>query len=132
MGLPGSRGARYVPFVQAMPGRSNSWWISPAIPTIANVVLAALWGFSAIGGWGDAAFCGEEERHDPGCGAGFDDAVRYSAPVAVLAAAVAVTAWSMPGVRRRPDRLDALLSVAALLWVLAEGVLFVGGYLAKP
>ncbi|WP_433466766.1 hypothetical protein [Spirillospora sp. CA-128828] len=118
--------------MQAMPGRSNGWRVSPAIPTIANCVLAGLWAFSALGGWGDAAFCGEDERHDPGCGAGFDDAVRFSAPVAVIATAVAVTAWAMPGIRHRPDRLDALLTVAAFVWILAEGVLFVGGYLAKP
>ena len=132
MGLHGSRGPGYRPFVQAAPGRANSWWISPAIPTIANGALAVLWFFSALGGWGDAAFCGEDDRHDPGCGAGFDDAVRLSSPVALLAAAVAVTAWAAHGVRRRPGRLDALLTVAAFVWVLAEAVLFVGGYLAKP
>lgn len=115
-----------------MSGSPNGWWISPAIPTIANCALAVLWAFSALGGWGDAAFCGEDEARDPGCGAGFDDAVRLSAPVAVIAAAVAVTAWSMPGVRRRPRRLDVTLTVAAFAWVVAEGVLFVGGYLAKP
>lgn len=115
-----------------MPRRSDSWWVSPAIPTIANCVLAVLWAFSALGGWGDAAFCGEGAKRDPGCGAGFDDAVRVSAPAAVIAAIVAVTAWSVPGVRRRPDRLDALLTGAAFVWVLAEGILFIGGYLAKP
>jgi len=117
-----------------MPGRTNRWWISPAIPTIANCVLAALWFFSALGGWGDAAFCGEDDRRDPGCGADFDDAVRLSSPVALLAAAIALTAWAVHvhTVRRRPERLDALLTVAAFVWVLAEAVLFVGGYLAKP
>ncbi|MEV3925935.1 hypothetical protein [Actinomadura coerulea] len=118
--------------MQAMSGRPNSWWISPAIPTIANCALAVLWAFSALGGWGDAAFCGEDEGRDPGCAAGFQDAVRISAPAAAIAAAVAVTAWSMPVVRRRVRRLDAALTVAAFLWVIAEGVLFIGGYLAKP
>ncbi|TDC17451.1 hypothetical protein [Actinomadura bangladeshensis] len=114
-----------------MPARANGWWISPAVPTIANCALAALWFFSAIGGWGDAAFCGEDGRHDPGCGAGFDDAVRLSTPVAAMALAVAVTAWAMQRVRRRPGLLDASLTVAAFIWVLAEAVLFVGGHLAK-
>ncbi|MFA1551900.1 hypothetical protein [Actinomadura chokoriensis] len=118
--------------MQATPGRANSWRISPAIPTIANCALAVLWFFSALGGWGDAAFCGEDDRHDPGCGAGFDDAVRLASPVAVLAAAIAVSAWAVPGVRRRPDRLDVFLTVAAFVWVFAEAVLFVGGYLAQP
>jgi hypothetical protein len=115
-----------------MPGRSSSWWISPAIPTTANCVLAALWFFSAFGGWGETAVCGEDDRRDPGCGAGFDDAVRISSPVAVLAALIAAAAWTLPAARRSPDRLDALLTVAAFVWILAEGVLFVGGYLAKP
>ncbi|WP_344898652.1 hypothetical protein [Actinomadura meridiana] len=114
-----------------MPGRTNGWWISPAIPTIANVVLAVLWTFSALGGWGDAAFCGEGDQHDAACGTGFVHAVQVSAPLAALAAIVAVTAWSMPSVRRRPDRLDALLTMAAFVWILAEGILFIGGYLAK-
>jgi hypothetical protein len=43
-----------------------------------------------------------------------------------------LVSWSLPGVRRRPRRLDALLTAAAALWVLAEAILFVGGYLAKP
>jgi hypothetical protein len=132
MGLHGFRIARYRPFVQVMPERANGWWISPAIPTIANCVLAALWFFSALGGWGDAAFCGEDDRRDPGCSAGFDDAVRLSAPVALLAVGLVAAAWALHGIRRRPGRLDALLTVAAFVWVLAEAVLFVGGYLAKP
>jgi len=115
-----------------MPGRSNGWWISPAIPTIANAVLAVLWGFSALGGWGDTAFCGDADQHDPGCGDDFGFAVRLSIPFAVLAALIGVAAWSLPRVRHNPARLDALLTVGAFLWVLAEGVLFVGGYLAKP
>jgi hypothetical protein len=132
MGLHGSLEARYLPFVQAMPGRTYGLWISPAIPTIANCALAALWFFSALGGWGDAAFCGQDDGHDPGCGADFDDAVRLSAPVAVVAAAMAVSAWALHGIQRRPGRLDAFLTVAAIVWVLAEALLFVGGYLAKP
>ncbi|MEU8347634.1 hypothetical protein AB0C74_38545 [Spirillospora sp. NPDC048832] len=118
--------------MQAMPDRSNSWRISPAIPTIANCALAALWFFSALGGWGDAAFCGEDDGHDPGCGAGFTDAVRLSSPLALLATAIAITAWAARTIRRWPDRLDAFLTVAAIIWVLAEAVLFIGGYLAKP
>ena len=118
--------------MQATSGRSNGWRISPAIPTIANCVLAALWAFSALGGWGDAAFCGEDGQRDPECGASFENAVRVSAPLAALALIAAAVAWTMPGVRRKPDRLDAVLTIAAFVWILAEGVLFIGGYLAKP
>jgi hypothetical protein len=115
-----------------MSGRSNGWWISPAVPTIANCVLAALWGFSAIGGWGTDAFCGEADQRDVTCVGDFDLAVWLSLPPAALATLVAVTAWALPGVRRRPNRLDAYLTLAALIWVVAEAILFIGGYLAKP
>ncbi|MFG2006780.1 hypothetical protein ACGFNU_47305 [Spirillospora sp. NPDC048911] len=118
--------------MQAMPGRSNGWWISPAIPTIANAVLATLWAFSALGGWGDAAFCGDADEHDAACGADFDIAVRFSVAPAGLAAMIALAAWALPHVRRNDDRLDALLTVAAFIWVFAEGVLFIGGLVAKP
>ena len=118
--------------MQAMPGRSNGWWISPAIPTIANCALALLWFFSALGGWGDAAFCGDNDAHDPSCGAAFKDAVLFSIPVALVATTLAVAAWAMPTVRHNAGRLDALLTVAAVVWILAEGVLVIGGYLAQP
>ncbi|WP_433333058.1 hypothetical protein [Spirillospora sp. CA-294931] len=114
-----------------MSGRQNGWWISPAIPTIANCLLALLWGFSAYGGWGDAAFCGEAEARDPVCSSDFELAVLFSVPPAVLAAAIAVAAWALPSTRHRPDRLDALLTIAAIVWILAEGILFIGGYVAK-
>lgn len=115
-----------------MPGRSNGWWISPAIPTIANCLLAALWGFSALGGWGDAAFCGEAEEHDLNCSAAFDDAVLVSAIPGLSAVVMAVGAWVLPRVRRDADRLDGMLTAAAVVWIVAEAVLFVGGYLAQP
>ncbi|MQY04303.1 hypothetical protein [Actinomadura macrotermitis] len=114
-----------------MPGRPDGWWISPAIPTIANGVLALLWGFSALGGWGDAAFCGESGLYDRACGDHFRIAVLASAPVAAVAALLAVAAWLVPSLRRRPDRLDSVLATAALIWVLAEGILFIGGYFVR-
>src|SRR5687767_2042142 len=106
-----------------MPRRPNGWWISPAIPTVANVALGALWAFSTVGGWGEAAFCGEGEGRDPGCVAEFDDAVLASILPAALAFALAVSAWSLPRVRRNAGRLDALLIGAAFLWIAAEAVL---------
>ncbi|MFC5754940.1 hypothetical protein [Actinomadura rugatobispora] len=117
--------------MQVISERPNGWRISPALPTIANALLAVLWGFSTLGGWGEAAFCGEAGRLDTVCAAAFEPAVALSVPPALLAIAVVMISWSLPGVRHRPQRLDALLTVAAALWVLAEGILFVGGYLAK-
>jgi hypothetical protein len=118
--------------VQVISERSNGWWVSPALPTIANCLLAVLWGFSTVGGWGEAAFCGTAARRDASCAADFEPAVMLSIAPAALAAALAATSWALPGIRRSPQRLDALLTVAAAMWVVAEGVLFVGGYLAKP
>jgi hypothetical protein len=117
--------------VQASPGRQNRWWISPAIPTIANVALAVLWAFSALGGWATAAFCGEDSAARD-CTDGVDLAATVSAVPAVVAAALALGSWLAPSVRRDPDRLDGMLSLAAVGWVVAEAILFVGGYLAKP
>lgn len=116
--------------MQASPGRQNRWWISPAIPTIANVTLAVLWAFSAFGGWGTAAFCGDEATGD--CADGVGLAAAVSAVPAAIAAALALGAWLSPAVRRDRDRLDGLLSLAAAGWLLAEAIAFVGGYLAKP
>jgi uncharacterized BrkB/YihY/UPF0761 family membrane protein len=123
---------RYFPVVEAMPERSNAWWISPVIPTIANCALAVLWIFSTVGGWGVAAFCGSGDQRNTTCAADVNTAVIISMPPALLAAAIAVLSWAIPGVRRRADRLDAFLIVAAAVWILAEGILFVGGYVAKP
>jgi hypothetical protein len=118
--------------VQVISERPNGWWVSPALPTIANGLLAVLWGFSTAGGWGKAAFCGEDAQRDLVCASDFDLAVMLSLPPALLAATMVLVSWSVPGVRRRPQRLDALLTVAAAIWVVAEGILFIGGYAAKP
>jgi hypothetical protein len=117
--------------VQASPGRQNRWWISPAIPTIANVALAVLWGFSAFGGWGTAAFCGADAVAED-CANGVGLAAGVSAMPAAIAAALALGSWLSPAIRRDPDRLDGLLSLAAAGWLIAGAIVFVGGYLAKP
>jgi hypothetical protein len=118
--------------VQASPGRRHGWWISPAIPAIANITLAVLWAFSAFGGWGSTAFCGDDAVAPSACADGVDLAAGVSAVPASAAAALALASWLLPGLRRDPDRLDGLLSLAAIGWLVAEVILFVGGYLAKP
>ncbi len=117
--------------MQASSGRQNRWWISPAIPAIANVALAVLWAFSAFGGWWAAAFCGDDTVPQD-CADGVDLAAAVSGGPAALAAALALGSWMLPGVRRDPDRLGGLLSLAAVGWLVAEAILFIGGYLAKP
>jgi len=108
--------------------QQNGWWISPAIPTIANVLLGVLWGFSAFGGWGRTAFC----QHDPTCSDDFNSAIAVSVVPAVLAALLALSSWLLPVVRRDPALLDTLLTIGALTWVVAQGVLFIGGYIVQP
>jgi hypothetical protein len=127
---------RYVPGVRGSPGRQNNgWWVSPAIPTVANVVLSVLWVFTTLGGWGRTAFCGtgvNDSTLDTSCSDGFDTAIAVSAVPAFLALALIAFAWTAPLVRRDPRLLDALLTIAALTWLLAEGVLFIGGWMAQP
>jgi hypothetical protein len=67
---------------------------------------------------------------DAACSQGFMDAVHWSLIVVVPAVLLAAGAWTF--VRQNTDRLDLLLTISALLWVAAEGILFVGGYLAQP
>lgn len=111
--------------------RNDGWWISPAIPTVANAVLGALWGFSTFGGWGRTAFCSNDSALNMGCSGGFNTAILVSAVPASLALALVVVSWASPAIRRDLHLLDALLSIAALTWLLAEGVVFIGGWLAQ-
>lgn len=91
-----------------------------------------LWGFSTFGGWGAAAFCGRRDHGvDAQCAARMDDAVTVSAVPAALAAAIALTGWATPRIRRNADRFDGLLTASALVWVVAEVVFFVGGLIAQ-
>ena len=99
---------------------------------IANAVLAVLWGFSAFGGWGRTAFCTSDSGSmDAGCSGSFTTVAVVSAVPAFLALMLSTVSWAFPAVRRDPHLLDALLTIAALTWLLAEGVLFVGGWIAQ-
>ncbi|MEW2359855.1 hypothetical protein [Spirillospora sp. NPDC029432] len=118
--------------MQVTPERMSGWWISPALPTVANCLLAALWAFSTAGGWGEAAFCADAGALGGECADAVRTAILFSVPPAALAAMIVLTSWALPRVRRHPARLDALLTCAAALWILAEGIVFVGGYIAKP
>ncbi|MBE1533538.1 hypothetical protein [Actinomadura algeriensis] len=117
--------------MQVAPRRTGEWWISPAIPAVANAALVALWIFTAFGGWGEQAFCGVGGAHDPTCATGFENAVLASLAVVVPAVAITVAALALRRVRHHPDRLGMMLAASAFLWVSAEGILFLGGYLAQ-
>lgn len=102
--------------------------VSPAIPLVANAALAVLWWFSAFGGWGDLAFCGESGPRDPECLQGMDTAATVSLVPAGLALAVAAVSLAVPRVRRDIGRLDLMLTVSAFIWIVAEAILFFSGY----
>ncbi|MCW2902467.1 MAG: hypothetical protein JWO67_4732 [Streptosporangiaceae bacterium] len=100
---------------------------------MANCALAALWGFSTVGGWGEAAFCGKKGAIPEGpCAAGLEDAVAVSTAPAALAVVIALSAWALPRIRRHDSRLEGVLTVSAFIWLAAEGVLFIGGMLSQP
>ncbi|MFD1939160.1 MULTISPECIES: hypothetical protein [Nonomuraea] len=98
--------------------------ISPVIPTVASLLLAALWGLSVFAGWGLEAFCTDGET-SVACAERLDSVSTLSGLFAVLAAFLTVSAWLFPA------RFAVLIGSAVLAWVIAEGVLFVGGMLAQ-
>jgi hypothetical protein len=100
--------------------------ISPVIPTVANLLLAALWGFSVFAGWGLEAFCSES-----GCVDRMGGVARASALFAAVAACCTAGAWLAPGARRDKGRFTALMVAAVIAWVVAEGILFVGGMIVR-
>jgi hypothetical protein len=97
-------------------------WMSPQIPTIASLLLAALWGLSVFAGWGLEAFCADP---DPGsdCAARLDAFSAVSAAFAVIAAVCTIGGWFL--------QRAVLLGIAVGAWVAAVGVLFVGGIVAQ-
>jgi hypothetical protein len=99
--------------------------ISPVIPTVAVLLLAALWGASVFAGWGLAAFCagGETARV---CAERLEPVYSLSGVFAVVAGCCAVLAWL-----RSAQWFPRLMTVAIAAWVAAEGVLFFGGMLAR-
>ncbi|GAA3410502.1 hypothetical protein GCM10018952_15300 [Streptosporangium vulgare] len=77
-------------------------------------------------GWGVEAFCS-----DPGCVARLDGVVRLSSLFAAAAACCTAVALLAPGTRGAGHRFAALMTAAVTAWVVAEGVLFVGGLLVR-
>jgi hypothetical protein len=100
--------------------------ISPVIPAVANLLLAALWGLSVFAGWGLEAFCS-----DGGCVDRMGGVARTSALFAVVAACCTAGAWLAPCARRDEGRFTALMVAAVAVWIVAEGVFFVGGLIVR-
>ncbi|MGP4029958.1 hypothetical protein [Actinomadura sp. 3N407] len=98
---------------------------------MANLTLAALWTFTALGGWGEQAFCSAGGTPDQACIGGVHDAVLVSLAAVIPAVGIILVALVLFTSRRDPDRLSGMLTAAAILWVFAEGVVFLGGHLAQ-
>ncbi|XRQ11224.1 hypothetical protein ACN3XK_10145 [Actinomadura welshii] len=101
------------------------------IPAVANFALAVLWAFTALGGWGEQAFCGVDDAPDPACTDGVGSAVLVSLVAVVPGAGMILAAVVLHTLRRDENRLTGMLTVAAILWVVAEGIVFLGGHLAQ-
>ncbi|MEV4077603.1 hypothetical protein ACGFJC_51040 [Nonomuraea fuscirosea] len=103
---------------------------SPVIPTIASFLLAALWALSVFAGWGAQAFCAGGEAASL-CSQRLSTVSAVSGLFAVLAACCTVAAWLLPWPRHQPQAFARLMGAGVLAWVVAEGVLFLGGLLVR-
>jgi hypothetical protein len=102
--------------------------ISPIIPTVASFLLAALWSMSVFAGWGLEAFCGESSSV---CSRRLATVSTVSGLFAVVAASFTLAAWLIPAARYDERLFGRLMGTGVVAWVAAEGVLFLGGMLAK-
>lgn len=103
---------------------------SPIIPTVASFLLAALWALSVFAGWGLEAFCTGGESA-VGCSQRLDSVSAMSALFAVAAACCTAGAWLVPAARSDPRVFSRFMGVGVAAWIAAEGVLFLGGLLAR-
>ncbi|WP_084965717.1 hypothetical protein [Thermoactinospora rubra] len=104
--------------------------VSPVLPTVASFLLAALWGLSVFAGWGLEAFCADGEAARP-CAERLGAASMVSSVFAVLAALCTAGAWTVPAARRDERVFGRFMGAGVAAWVVAVGVLFVGGMLAR-
>ncbi|MEW9553796.1 hypothetical protein [Nonomuraea sp. NPDC050783] len=100
---------------------------SPIIPTIASFLLAALWGLSVFAGWGLEAFCSGERA----CSERLTTVSAVSGLFAALAAGGTAAAWLLPVARHDVRVFGRLMGAGVVAWVVAEGVLFLGGLLVR-
>ncbi|RJL33137.1 hypothetical protein [Bailinhaonella thermotolerans] len=104
--------------------------VSPVVTTVANLLLAALWGLSVFAGWGLEAFCADGEIMER-CRRRMAEVSLWSGAFAALAGVITMAALALPYARRDPGGYNRLMFAAIVCWTLAEGVLFVGGELAR-
>jgi len=104
--------------------------VSPIVPTVASFLLAALWAASVFAGWGLQAFCAGDESPST-CAQRLDTVSTVSALFAALAACCTAAAWLFPWSRADSRTFARLMGVGVLAWIVAEGVLFLGGLLVR-
>lgn len=104
--------------------------ISPIVPTIASFLLAALWALSVFAGWGLEAFCaGDESSSD--CSERLVTVFTVSGLFAAAAACCTAAAWLFPASRHDPRLFARIMGAGVVAWIVAEGVLFLGGMLSS-
>jgi hypothetical protein len=102
---------------------------SPLLPTIASLLLGALWALSVFAGWGFEAFCAGGAS--PGCVQRLSAFSSLSGLFAAAAACLTAAAWMLPGARQDERLFTRFMAGSLGAWIAAEGVLFLGGLLAK-
>ncbi|KAB8191413.1 hypothetical protein FH608_029555 [Nonomuraea phyllanthi] len=103
---------------------------SPIIPTVASFLLAALWVLSVFADWGLEAFCAGGETASA-CSRRLAAVSTVSALFAALAACATAAAWLFPWSRSDPRTFGRVMGASVACWVVAEGVLFLGGLMAR-
>ncbi|MEV1173653.1 hypothetical protein [Nonomuraea sp. NPDC049784] len=103
---------------------------SPIIPTIASLLLAALWTLSVFAGWGLEAFCTGGESAST-CSQRLGTVSTASGLFAVLAVGCTAAAWLLPWSRNDPRTFGRIMGAGVVSWVVAEGVLFLGGLMVR-
>lgn len=104
--------------------------VSPVIPAVANLLLGGLWTLSVFAGWGLQAFCGNGESLD-GCLARLGVVTTLSGLFAIIAACCTVGGLLPPVMRRYPGKSLLLVAIATASWLIALGVLYVGGLVGR-
>ncbi|MFC4536679.1 hypothetical protein [Sphaerisporangium dianthi] len=104
--------------------------VSPVIPALANLLLGGLWTLSVFAGWGLAAFCGNDEMLDV-CMDRLTIVSSLSGLFAIVGAMGTATGLLPPLMRRYPEKSLILVGIATASWLIALGVLYVGGLVGR-
>jgi hypothetical protein len=110
--------------------RTEKMTVSPVIPAMANLLLGGLWTLSVFAGWGLVAFCGREEAPES-CMDRLILVSTMSGLFAFIAATCTVIGLLPPLMRRYPDKSLVLVGIATASWLLALGVLYIGGIVGR-